>query len=62
MPAVTHIKVVIYLSCAFWYVYDVGKISRIHHNGIFHSWSVIGCTAECLGLRYRPGTLSTSLA
>jgi hypothetical protein len=42
----THIKVVIHLSCAFWYVYDVGKTSRIHHNGIFHSGSVIGCMAS----------------
>jgi hypothetical protein len=34
------------LSCAFWYTYVIGKISRIHHNGIFHSWSVIFCTAS----------------
>jgi hypothetical protein len=44
--SMTHRKVVIHLSCAFWYVYDVGKISRIHHNGIFRSGSVIFCTAS----------------
>jgi hypothetical protein len=46
LPTVTHAKVVIHLSCTFWYVlYTTLGISRGSPHGIFHNWSVIGCTA-----------------
>jgi hypothetical protein len=32
----------------FWYVYDDGRNSRSHHNGLYFSSSVIFCTASYL--------------
>ena len=48
-PRQTHHQEVAHIPSAFWYVYDVGKISRIHHNG-FRKLSVILATASCLSI------------
>ena len=56
-PVLTYHQVVIHFPCLFWYMYFIGRISRIHHKGCFFNWSVIFCTASCLSLS-SPGLFS----
>lgn len=47
-PEKPYHQVVIHFLSSFWYMYFIGRISRIHHQGIVFSRSVIFCTASCL--------------